>query len=138
MLTPFQFLQLAAAAWSQGPALECISTLSEGHAPGSGHASTTYRVSYQPATWGAPGPVFSSGPQPCPFEAVLEAIEQAARVGTPVSVSTALHIVRTAQAQFANAPAEAAVCGVCGQSPDAFEQCACDYVPMQLARFSHV
>ena len=131
MFTTSQLSQLAAAAWASGPALACISTASEHHVSRSGHASTTYSVSYHPATLGTKGVTFCSGPQPCPFAAVLEAIEQAATVGTQVSVSTALRIVLQAQAQFTNLPAGGAiVCATCGEAADHFQQCGCCYVPV--------
>ena len=129
--TSSQLSQLAAAAWSSGPALACISAWSEHHVSASGHASTTYSVSYRTAALGTQGQVFNSGPHACPFAAVLEAIEAAATVGAGVCVGDALGIVRKAKAQFANVPAPAALvtCAACGEAADLLQQCACCYVP---------
>jgi len=137
MLTPLVFSALATAAWVGAP-VTVQSSASICRLVG-GRSFPSYSVYYSLATPG--GAMYYSAPgSSCPFAAVLSAIDAAwvAGVLTGRQVEQAQRVVAQAEALFSGAPtpppaAPAPVCAACGEAADYFGECACAYVPMQVA-----
>ena len=136
MLTPFQFSQLAATAWS-GPALTCHFASVQRYVATSGYTTETYHVSYHAGE--GQEHVYQAG-APCPFEAVIKAVAAfAERCTVPLLGSAvqghAARIVSAAEQAFSGAPTPApvlvpeVVCAVCSEGRDALGQCRCCYSP---------
>ena len=139
MLTPFQFSQLAAAAWS-GPALLCHFAGVERYVSVGGHASDTYQVSYHAAK--GRGYIYL-GRGTCPFAAILAAVGRFAQQCTVPLLGAAMQghaarVVSAAEQAFSGYPmpvlvevpeVPVVVCVVCSEGRDAFGQCRCCYVP---------
>ena len=127
MLTSVQFTQLAQAAWSGTTFFASIIS----YRSAAGYAATSYRVSYHPGEVGSP--CFQEE-RPCPFAAVLAAVQAAATAGVAVCASTAGAVVAQAEYLFASAPAPAltppVACAGCGEGRDYFGECGCSYVPL--------
>ncbi|WP_223653157.1 hypothetical protein [Hymenobacter psoromatis] len=131
MLTSVQFSQLAQAAWSGTTFFASIVS----YRSATGYAATSYRVSYHPGEAGSP--CFQEE-RPCPFAAVLAAVQAAAAAGLVVCVSTAGAVVAQAEYLFAGAPAPTAVvCATCGEGRDLLGGCGCSYVPVSASRYFH-
>jgi len=133
MLTSFQFSQLVAAAWFGAPVIT-QATASTCTLVG-GAPRTSYCVYY---TLSAPGGAMfgTAGPfEPCPFAAILSAIDRAWEAGalTGRQVEQAQVVVRAAERVFVGAPTPppappVVACAVCGETEDAFGECGCAYV----------
>lgn len=126
MLTSMQFSQLAQAAWPGTTFFASIVSY---------RSATGYRASYHP---GEVGSQCFQEERPCPFAAVLAAVQAAATAGVAVCVSSAGAIVAQAEYLFAGAPAPAAaVCATCGEGRDPLGECGCSYVPVSASRYFH-
>ena len=140
MLTPFQFSQLAATAWS-GPSLTCHFAGVHRYVASSGYTTETYQVSYHVGE--GQEQVYQAS-APCPFEAILKAVAGFAQRCTVPLLGAAMQghaarIVSAAEQAFSGAPTPpptpapvllpVVVCAVCSESRDALGQCACCYVP---------
>jgi len=131
MLTSIQFSQLAQAAWSGTTFFASIIS----YRSAAGYAATSYRVSYHP---GEVGSQCFQEERPCPFAAVLAAVQAAATAGAAVCMSSAGAVVAQAEYLFAGAAAPAAaVCATCGEGRDPFGECGCSYVPVSASRYFH-
>ncbi|WP_151087432.1 hypothetical protein [Hymenobacter baengnokdamensis] len=131
MLTSVQFTQLAQAAW---PGTTFFASIVS-YRSACGHATTTYRASYHP---GEAGSRCFQEERPCPFAAVLAAVQAAAAAGLAVCVSSAGAIVAQAEYLFAGGSVPAlpvVVCASCGEGRDHFGECGCSYVP--LTHYAH-
>jgi len=136
MFTPFQFSQLAAAAWF-GPAASHISSI-QVHAPaGRAVLAPKYRVSYHTLTGG----MVAYAELACPFEAVAQALHAAHAKGAVSYAQYAQGIWAVAQAEqifTADAPVQQEVCTFCGFGITLEGWCECNSGAGRFAVAAHV